>query len=183
MARGNGGAEGCAICGAVMICCGLVIVVLLGLGLGIAKIVMGAVHLHDCPLEHMIPIWLIVSGVAPVFFGCSGRRNNDDSGEKSGGGCAMILGIIGLLFNMAWLICGSVWIYPNFGKMKADDFIPCTENITTGCTKDCHQPLLNFSVAMVTIDWMFFVAWSVLIGCTIRAACASRNQKESILHS
>ncbi|KAH3786013.1 hypothetical protein DPMN_164112 [Dreissena polymorpha] len=67
---------------------------------------MGAVHIHDCPLEPLIPIWLIVSGVAPVFFcGSTRRRNHDDSGEKSGGGCAMIFGIIGLLFQLAWLIC------------------------------------------------------------------------------
>ncbi|KAH3884626.1 uncharacterized protein LOC127837876 [Dreissena polymorpha] len=181
MARGNGDVE--AVISAAMICCGLVIVVILGLGLGIAKIVMGAVHLHDCPLKNMIPVWLIVSGVAPVFFCCSGRCNIDESGEKSGVGCAMILGIIRLLFNLAWLICGTVWIYPNVGKMNADDFIPCTKNITTGCTNDCHRPLLNFSVAMVTMDWIFFVLWSVLIGCTIRAACALRNKEGNSIRS
>ncbi|KAH3786505.1 hypothetical protein DPMN_164612 [Dreissena polymorpha] len=172
MARGNGGREGLLICGAAT-CWLVVCVVAIGLvGLGIAKIVMVAIYLNDCPLEHMIPIWLIVSGVVPILFGCSGRGNNDDSGENSGGGyCAKVVGLIGLLFNMAWLICGSIWIYPNYGKMKADDFVPCTENITTGCTNDCHQPLLIFSVAMVTIDWIFFVLWSVLIGCTCFAMC------------
>ena len=64
----------------------------------------GVMYLHDCDLERMIPIFLIVSAVNPMSFGRLGK-NDDDS---SGGG--IICGIIGLLFSLAWLIAGILYI-------------------------------------------------------------------------
>ncbi|XP_045200489.1 uncharacterized protein LOC123554421 [Mercenaria mercenaria] len=167
----DGGAECCVACGAAACCC-LVIIIVIGLaGLGIAKIVMGAVYLHDCSIEDLIPVWLIVSGCAPILFGGFGKQNNEDSGDGNNL-CGTICGVIGFLFNLAWLICGSVWVYPNYGKVTADDFTPCTGNVTTGCTQgDCNKSLITFAFAMATLDWIFMGLWIALIGCLIVRAC------------
>jgi hypothetical protein len=66
----------------------------------------GAVHLHDCSIEYLIPIWLIVSGCAPILFGGMGKQSNDEDGDSNI--CAQVCGAIGFLFNLSWLICGKM---------------------------------------------------------------------------
>ncbi|WAR21960.1 HELQ-like protein [Mya arenaria] len=81
------------------------------------------------------------------------RKPNGEEGkeETETGGCAhvarSICGAIALVFNLAWLICGSVWIYPTYGKVNEDGFTPCAGNVTTGCSDDCHKPTLTFAFA------------------------------------
>lgn len=159
----------CAVCGAAAFCCIVVIVIIGLIGLGIAKIVIGAIYLHDCSIEKMIPIFLIVSALAPILFGGLGRQNNDDEGV----GGATICGVIGFLFNLAWLIAGSVWVYGTWGKMKSDNYHPCPPvNATANCTPGtCNNTLLTFSFAIVTIDWVCTGLWIGLIGCSILRAC------------
>ncbi|WAR27994.1 hypothetical protein MAR_013698 [Mya arenaria] len=53
-------------------------------------------YLHDCSIERMIPIYLIVSGVVPLLF--SGFSRHDDEGRSLGfGDCC---GIFAFLFNV-----------------------------------------------------------------------------------
>lgn len=79
--------------------------------------------------------------------------------------------IIGYIF---FYLTGSVWVYPNYGKRFADDFTPCTGNVTTSCSKDCNETLMKFSFAMVTIDWVFLAAGLVFILFMVCKACSSR---------
>ncbi|XP_060608062.1 uncharacterized protein LOC132760163 [Ruditapes philippinarum] len=171
MAKGKGGAlDCCAACGAAACCCFIVLIVIALAGLGIAKIVMGAIHLDDCSIEKLIPIWLIVSGCAPILFGGMGKQSGEDGGDTNP--CAIVCGVIGFLFNLAWLICGSVWVYPNYNTVTADDYVQCTANITTGCTEgNCDKNLITFAFAMATLDWIFMGLWIVLIGFIICRAC------------
>ena len=60
-------------------------------------------YFHDCDIEKMIPIFLIVSAVAPMLFGGVGKRKEDESF-----GVVTVCGIIGFLFSLAWLIAGTV---------------------------------------------------------------------------
>ena len=69
-------------------------------------ILSGAMYFHDCDLERMIPIFLIVSAVAPMLFGGFGKKNDDDSF-----GAGTVCGIIGFLFSLAWLIAGILHVY------------------------------------------------------------------------
>ena len=66
-------------------------------------------YLHDCDIEKMIPIFLIVSACAPILFGGFGKRNDDE-----GFGAGTICGVIGFLFNIAWLVCGRCPFYEYF---------------------------------------------------------------------
>ncbi|XP_045200409.2 transmembrane protein 272-like isoform X2 [Mercenaria mercenaria] len=152
------------LCGAMSFCCLIVILMLALLAYGIAKIVMGSVYLHDCSIERFIPIYLIVSGVAPIVFGGFGRRD-DDEPNLSGNFC----GVLGILFNVAWLICGSVWVYPNYGKLNDVDFTTCSSNKTTECLDEiCDKDLMKFAISAVTIDWVFIGFWIVVIGYQLR---------------
>ena len=67
----------------------------------------GAIYLHDCSIEDKIPIFLIVGALAPILFGGFGKKNDD---ENEGFGVGTICGIIGFLFNIAWLIAGTLFI-------------------------------------------------------------------------
>lgn len=172
---GKGKEDGfCATLGAAGLCCCVVVVVLFLFGIGIAKIVMGAVHIHDCSIQHLIPVYLIVSGVAPILLGGFGRQGEDDGqGGRGNNMCGTICGVIGFLFNLIWLICGSVWVYPNHAKVMADGFVACTSNRTTNCTVgDCNISLLKFAFGMVTFDWILMGLWVVLLCCILCRACA-----------
>ena len=57
-------------------------------------------YLHDCDIETMIPIFLIVSALAPLLYGGSGKSKDDKT-------VASICAVVALLFNIAWLICGK----------------------------------------------------------------------------
>lgn len=153
MGKGKSDGDGlCKFCGAMTCCCVIFLLVLALLGYGIAKIVMGSVYIHDCPLEQMIPIYLIVSGLAPLLFG--GCRRKEEGQETSLG--SVVCSIVGLLFNIAWLICGSVWVYTHFGKLNDVDFTRCEGNVTTGCLDEiCDKDLITFAFASITIDWVF----------------------------
>ena len=60
---------------------------------------------HDCDIEKMVPIFLIVSAVAPVLFGGFAKRKLD---EDDCCGVGTICGIIGFLFSLTWLIAGMI---------------------------------------------------------------------------
>ncbi|KAH3707783.1 hypothetical protein DPMN_067199 [Dreissena polymorpha] len=97
------------------------------------------------------------------------HRSRGDSDQSDISCSGYICYTVGALFFPTWLICGSIWVYPNFGKIRADDFIPCSGNITTNCTADCHRPLMDFSLAMVTIDWILTLLAVVCFGFKIRS--------------
>lgn len=157
-------------------------------GLAIAQIVMGAMHLHDCSIEHFIPIWLIVSGAG--FLSLSGYGLDKKDPKVS-----FVL-VISLLFNIAWLICGSVWVYPNYTKVTADNFYPCTASVitnfttdvttnatttiasttTTSCTQgDCDKSLITFAFAVMIVNWIFIGHFLVLSGYAMGRFCERQD--------
>lgn len=141
----------------LIVFCPVIIVILACFGYAVAKIVMGSIYLHECSIEKMIPVYLIVSALSPVLL--IGFFRKDDSGHAG-----TICGLFGFLFNLAWLISGSVWIYPNYGKLVAVDFKRCSGNITAGCLVDvCNKSVITFALATLTIDWFFFLFWICFI--------------------
>lgn len=60
--------------------------------------------MNDCELETMVPIYIIVSGVSPVLFSGFFLKDRNESGLCGPG---TVCGVIGFMFNFAWLICGN----------------------------------------------------------------------------
>lgn len=166
-------------------CCGCILL-LIGLtlyALGIAKVVMGAIYFHDCSLEPKVPIWCIVAGCLLLLFGgflkrlrqfrkSTFGRAEDNADKKSA-----IVGGIGFLIKLIWLILGSLWIYPTFNKINDDTMQPCNAaaNVTSNCYDgDCDTRLINFSFAVVTIDWVCLLFWGFLAVCTICSVVRAR---------
>ncbi|XP_060604329.1 uncharacterized protein LOC132757153 [Ruditapes philippinarum] len=130
------------------------------LGFGTAKIGIGLTNLNNCTIEKCIPVYLVISGVAPLMFSglsCKGKGVIETCGR-------LVCGCFGFFFSFAWLICGTVWVYPTYGVVMSKDFKVCQVNETTGCShEDCDKYLLRFAVAMVSIDWLLLVMWIGLI--------------------
>ncbi|KAL4240293.1 hypothetical protein ACF0H5_001086 [Mactra antiquata] len=151
------------LCEGAAIYCGIILGISALVLIGIAKVAMGVKYLNECDIQHLIPIYLIVSAIAPLIFSSLGFGN--DENDKL---CAICCSILGFIFTVIWQICGTVWIYPNYGKLIKYDFTPCTGNQTTDCTHgDCNQSLITFAVAMVTIDWIIVIVIVVGLGYLI----------------
>ena len=74
----------------------------------------GAMYLHDCDLERMIPIFLIVSAVVPLLFGPVFRENRyeEDDAVVPRDNCfraGTFCGIIGFSFSFVWLLRGMLY--------------------------------------------------------------------------
>lgn len=72
-------------------------------------LIAGAIHLHDCPKERMIPIYLVVAGSVGILSNLitmvRGRKNSgDENGEekKQPAGFEQLLNV----FLTAWFIAG-----------------------------------------------------------------------------
>ncbi|XP_060584461.1 uncharacterized protein LOC132740554 [Ruditapes philippinarum] len=126
--------------------------------------VIGSTHLDNCSIEKYVPIYLVVSGLAPLMFSGLSCRGNGDVETC----CQLICGCFGFLFSFIWLICGTAWVYPTYGVVMSKDFKVCKLNETTGCSHgDCDKSLLRFAFAMVTIDWLLIAMWIGLIAWLI----------------
>ena len=101
--------------------------------LPISMIIIGSKYKDDCPIQHKVPVWLIVSGVVALFQGIFAPSFRDDgkSDGNSGRGVFRAVGLIVNIFQMVWLIMGSVWIYgiykPSFHE--ADGVMFCDETL------------------------------------------------------
>ena len=81
----------------------------------VSRLISGAIYVHDCPIEKLIPIYLIVGGCSPVLLGglSTFKKKGDEEdpfesdGKKKLNLVLRIIGAIGFLFNFAWLICGK----------------------------------------------------------------------------
>ncbi|CAF96699.1 unnamed protein product [Tetraodon nigroviridis] len=90
----------------------------------VAQIAIGAVHLHDCPREPYIPVYLIVSGVfglALAVLSClpCARQAKDEPANPLSRVCTAWNSLT-TSFLFCWFIAGNVWIYsiyePNYNK-------------------------------------------------------------------
>ncbi|XP_045178882.1 transmembrane protein 272-like [Mercenaria mercenaria] len=160
--RGDTGAMAGVICFIIVVA----LLVLAFIGLCIAKAVMGKEYFNDCPKQYLIPVYLIVSGSVPLLMGGLLKR---DDGEIN---VFNIIGAIGFLFQFAWLICGSVWVFGIYS------------DVMDGCggAKDCCNPsLMKFAFAVTIVDWVF-LGLIVVVVCFLFGVimcCVSDEEEES----
>ncbi|XP_052215429.1 uncharacterized protein LOC127833944 isoform X2 [Dreissena polymorpha] len=144
---------------------------------------MGAIYLHHCDIEKMIPIYLIVSGVVPLLFGSlivnSSRRRDEDENVVSGSldrlCCAIQWGMMAFLIHTIWLICGTIWVYSNYWTLTSNH-VTCSQNVIRNCVQGtCNMTFLKFAFSMVTIDWICLAIVVISLMICWRALKPRRN--------
>lgn len=110
---------------------------------------LGAKYKDDCPVENMIPIYLIVGGSAGLlstFCACAVEYRADHVIKQL---CRLVL-----LPLFAWFIAGNVWIYKNYEPNYTDPESPYF----------CHKTLYLFAFWVITSYYIFFGV-VLVIGC------------------
>ena len=149
----------------------------------VAEIVIGRRYAKDCPVNSMIPHYLIVTGavgltviililiqgiVTTAVLKPAMRASESDSRNAgiTGGVCCMSCSIVFILlclsmFVMGWTIAGLVWV---FGAWKKVQYIQPEESTY------CHPTLYRFTY------WLFFlpfiVAFAVCCLCCAPLMCS-----------
>ncbi|XP_046445820.1 uncharacterized protein LOC124195453 [Daphnia pulex] len=111
---------------------------LLCLALPICMITIGSIFLQECPVEHYIPIYLIVAGVFSLI---SDYVRYALEGEN---GCCQC-------FLFCWFIAGCVWIY----GVNGPSFSPEDKNY-------CNPLLYTFAYWIVTLPFLELVFLALL---------------------
>ncbi|KAJ7370662.1 hypothetical protein OS493_030776 [Desmophyllum pertusum] len=138
----------------------IVIMCLATFPLQIAMIVIGAKYKDECPVEDMIPIYLIVAGSAALFSNCctcgityKQRGNQEEQSVNP-------LQIVVQFFLFAWFICGNVWIYKNYEPNYTDPESP----------DYCHKTLYLFAFWVTN---SYYIIFGLVLTCVCLAGtCA-----------
>ena len=91
---------------------------------------LGAKYKDECPVENMIPIYLIVAGSAGLFSSCCACAVEYREARISPKPLSpywhviKLLSILVLLPLFAWFIAGNVWIYKNYEPNYTDPKSP-----------------------------------------------------------
>ncbi|GAB6025552.1 hypothetical protein CHUAL_011283 [Chamberlinius hualienensis] len=138
------------------------IILLLLMALPISGIFLGAMHLHDCPAEKYIPVFMLVAGSTGVVIHllslmplCKVKED-----EKWVIGClreskSLVVGMVLKCFFPAWFAVGSVWIYsayePNYENPESEFY--------------CDKTLYLFSFWLMNSVFIVFTILYVVIFC------------------
>ncbi|KAM6974019.1 transmembrane protein 272-like [Tautogolabrus adspersus] len=131
----------------------VVVITIMWWAVMIAAIALGATHLHSCPLEPNIPIYLIVFGVTSIL--SLTLTSTIKRWEKNSYAYILISSCMTLLhlFNFAWFIAGTCWVYPVYPP-----------NYSPGGALYCHKAVYQLAFVFTTIVW-------VTIACTFICGC------------
>lgn len=111
-----------------------------------AMVFMGIQHLHQCPMEKWIPIWMIVagSGLFMVILCHTFIIIGNKTKYFCIGICSVVLLILTEIFMSAWNIGGSVWV---FKKWSSWSTVKATD-------EGCHHGLYMFAFVYLIIYWV-----------------------------
>ena len=111
--------------GTIFFCSATVTLILFILmAIPIIMISVGSIYIKECPIQKMIPIWLIVFGALSVIKNLSTLfqrlkyiRNNR-SEESSSNTFLNVFDSFIALFLIIWFVCGNIWVYSNFLRVQ-----------------------------------------------------------------
>ncbi|KAL5011352.1 hypothetical protein ScPMuIL_009903 [Solemya velum] len=138
---------------------GFTICLALVLALPITMVVIGAIYKNDCPIEHYIPIYLIVAGSFGIFKNLISlgqrfrNRGDEDADEKNAK--PNPLDMLINCFLLAWFIAGNVWIYGVHKQWTADSTSP----------NYCHPTLYYFAFWITTATYIIMAATCCCVCC------------------
>ncbi|XP_072303259.1 transmembrane protein 272-like [Eucyclogobius newberryi] len=128
----------------------------------LAAIGFGAIHLHSCPAEPYIPIFMIVLGSVSLV---SLTLTYTKSIWTHRSVVLMTSTCIGLLylFDFCWFISGSVWIYsvypPDYSNRDSTHF--------------CYKPFYLFAFVLTTLVWATTGLMFLCGGCFFLCTCCT----------
>lgn len=134
----------------------------------------GSKYLNDCPLERMIPIYLIVAGVVGVFLSLTQGRSAHVNHRRRGHeapqeqdnpkSTASLCGSLITLFALAWFIVGNVYVFRNKANFDAN-----YNNVTSPLW--CYPLAYNFAYYSIITHYVIF-AFIIVLSC-LTCCCAA----------
>lgn len=131
-----------------------------------AILIVGILHLHDCPSEPLLPVWHVVAGITgllvPLLYllfdvlNPALAKNCPQVSELLDNVIVFILPVY-ILFEVAWLITGTVWL---LGINPQED----------ACEAQCDKTIYIFSVVVVVNFWIHILTPLLFMLCI----CCSR---------
>ncbi|TRY85542.1 hypothetical protein DNTS_026899 [Danionella cerebrum] len=143
----------------------LVVSKLLLLALPIAQISIGAIYLKDCPQQHYIPLFVLISGVFSVclaLLSCLPCASDQEGGNKGLSLFCSLWNVLVSAFLFCWVISGSVWIYSIY---------PPNYNNTVPDVPYCNKTLYLFAFWTTTVGYILLALALVLSFCFCICSC------------
>ena len=145
----------------------LPISLLLYVGIPISQLVIGLIYIGQCPVQDLIVVWMIVSGVAGILFVLLGliihvrvrRREIFISSYDESQSYPILLRIliptflILFLFIIAWFFAGQVFVFEV--KLRVEFFDPTLPDY-------CHGNLYKAAYILIFIDYLIFLLALIL---------------------
>ncbi|XP_042201251.1 transmembrane protein 272-like isoform X1 [Callorhinchus milii] len=125
--------------------------------MSIAYITIGTVYLNSCTQQHLIPIYLIVSGSFSLFLimiSCVHCSPSDGENLSQWRDLSRCWKTISSLFSFIWFLTGNVWIY----SIYEPDYIHEDSALY------CNRTLYLFAFWMTTITYTL-LALVLVLGC------------------
>ena len=129
----------------------------------------GAVHIHNCNINQMIPVWMIVFGssyilmvtfsILSFLWDCI-YNFGKNLPERHYLNIFDIMVWIVSLFIFAWLIVGSVWVLGYYRAWSGAGRQNCSVNHATSLC--CEKPVFMFSFVIIIIDWVLILLTLVI---------------------
>ncbi|XP_075425922.1 transmembrane protein 272-like [Ascaphus truei] len=119
--------------------------VLLWTALSIAMIVIGSIHVDNCPIQPKIPIYLIVAGAFHlVAFAIIPLKK---AAEKL---MYAIEGVMGV-FSSCWFIAGSVWVFSVYKEYPGR----------------CNDTVYKFAFGILIFEYIFLALLVTILCCCL----------------
>lgn len=139
-------------------CFSITIVVILAIlmVLPVVMIIIGSYYLKSCPIQNMIPIWLVIFGSLLIIKNISTlvqRINSLKKGEEKSSSTAMnVFDSLMSMFIAGWFVCGNIWTYNIRNQVQFDNKL----DLATYCSKTTFL----FSFWLITSIYIL-----ICVGC------------------
>lgn len=146
----------------------------------IAQIVIGALHLNDCPRQPYIPIYLIVAGafgLVLALLSClpCAQEHKDGTANPLSQVC-MAWNSLTSCFLFCWFIAGNVWIYsiyqPNYNKN--------TTNVDPYCDKTVYLFAFWTTTLVYILLGLFMVGGCCFLLCCLICGKGDSNADNNV---
>lgn len=138
--------------------CTLILLVLLILPL--AYIIIGAIFIDKCPVNRMIPVYLIIAGILGLLQnGLMLMRKQVPNNEVASVSYRVCEGIL-MVVSFIWFLLGSIWVYSVVTRV-------CFKDEDEGHDCYCNSVCYWFAFVMITLTYIFIVLVILVMCCVV----------------